>query len=208
MCAIGDGAGRAEAQQMNKQRALQLPLCLARMLQGDLRIDPAHQQAASAKAPVVASAAICHMHSASGHMCRLMLSVRDRAPPQLHILHSSTSPQLAEPAMATRQPSLVWVPLLASLLLSAGAAQAVHAAQASCGSGVEGALTNSCGAAEPQAAGPELHVQDGLLTDELRQELIQVRAGRSRGCRSLPQAPPATPPLDSPARRLARCPAL
>lgn len=85
--------------------------------------------------------------------------------------------------MATRSRSLAWVTLLAALLLTAGASHAADAAQASCGSGAEGALGDSCSAEEPQSSGPEVHVEDGLLTEELRQELIQARTA----CRACPE---------------------
>lgn len=88
--------------------------------------------------------------------------------------------------MAPRLHSLGWAALLSSLLLVGARASdhAVHpSVQPACGSGA----ADSC-ELKPETTGPDVHVEDGLLTEELRNELIQARKGRCGGCQALATA--------------------
>lgn len=72
--------------------------------------------------------------------------------------------------MAQRRHCFVRVALLVGLLLVGAAHAQSQAAPSSCTSGA----ADSC-ALETETSGPEIHVEDGMLSDELRDELIKAR---------------------------------
>jgi len=81
-----------------------------------------------------------------------------------------------------------WLPVLAAMLLTLPANAAAEAADGVCESGGDlsspacrpGAPHVTAGSGE-SASAPDLHVQDGFLSDDLREELIQVRLSRRAG---------------------------